>query len=66
MDRQKIEQDFLNYCIEKGKGKLPIALDLLELITEFIEIDRNKQLLLCGVSNWAVLKTKISWINLKT
>ena len=44
MDRTKTEQEFLDYCIKKGKGKLPIAIDLLELITDFIEVDRQKQL----------------------
>jgi len=39
-----IEQEFLDYCIKKGKGNLPIAVELLELITEFINIDREKQL----------------------
>ncbi len=46
MDRTKTEQEFLDYCIKKGKGKLPIAIDLLELITDFIEVDRQKQLLI--------------------
>lgn len=51
MDRTKTEQEFLDYCIKKGKGKLPIAIDLLELITDFIEVDRQKQLLIHSVSN---------------
>ena len=46
MDRTKTEQEFLDYCIKKGKGKLHIAMDLLELITDFIEVDRQKQLLI--------------------
>ena len=49
MDRTKTEQEFLDYCIKKGKGKLPIAIDLLELITDFIEVDRQKQLHIHGV-----------------
>lgn len=49
MNRTKIEQEFLDYCIKQGKGKLPIAMDLLELITDFIEVDRQKQLLINGV-----------------
>lgn len=50
MDRTKTEQEFLDYCIKKGKEKLPIAIDLLELITDFIEVDRQKQLLIHSVS----------------
>lgn len=46
MDRTKTEQEFLDYCVKQGKGKLPIAIDLLELITDFIEVDRAKQLLI--------------------